>query len=244
MKKEEIIGSYNALREEVITTLDLYRTTMGESYPHYVPQNCMYNSDMRRSKDELESELRRRQNAITDMKEMMRKELAKRDMLSTEEGRKFIKELEEKKEAMHNNINIAAKELAGSFEKVLAKAGLSDWKVSATDGLFPVYDHIYFNIEMKNNRRASLSISINRKNGEWKMDVSSSLHCGANKTIQDRTEQYQQFKAYITICDACGIFQNWMETTYADSCKVFTKFLDDQDVLEEMIKNPAEYYNK
>lgn len=241
MKKFDIIVEYNGLASELRSAIDNYNTLTGEDYTKRFTNNIFYVMDSSRcmswGKDELERYLANRQHLIATCKRDTEVYQKTKDMKSTEEGRNFIKSLEDTREKLQKELDNVCETFRTDFDRLLSTVGLDKWGSNPKRGqVVPSFHTIYFDIYHTEQKWTNLHISINRKNCKWVMTVNCGLR-GSND-INDRTEQYQQFKAYVTICDNADTFQAWMETTYCELAHQAYDLMNQIDQLDEDIKYP------
>lgn len=241
MKKIEIISEYNNLAAELKTVTDNYNALTGEDYTRQFTNNIFYVMDPSRcmtwGKDELERYLANRQRLITNCKHDTDVYQKTEEMKSTEEGRNFIKMLEESRENYQKELDNLSEIFRTDFNRLLTTVGLDKWEIIPNRrDITPSFSTIYFDLYMKDVRYTNLHVTIDHKNGGWKMSVSCGLR--GISSIQDRDDQYHQFKAYVTICDNCDAFQAWMENTYCELAHQAYDLMNEIDRLDEDIKYP------
>lgn len=241
MKKFDIIVEYNSLASELRSAIDNYNAITGEDYTRRFTNNIFYVMDSSRcmawGKDELKRYLANRQHLIATCKRDTKVYQKTKDMKSTEEGRNFIKSLEDTREKLQKELDNVCETFRTDFDRLLSTVGLDKWCSNPKRSqVIPSFHTIYFDIYHTEQKWANLHISIDRKNCKWVMSVNCGLR-GSND-INDRTEQYQQFKAYVTICDNADTFQAWMENTYCELAHMAYDLMNRIDQLDEDIKYP------
>ena len=239
MKKFDIIVEYNSLESELRTAVANYNAVTGENYEDKF-NFCIFKKlgshCMSWSKDELESHLSNRLSIIANCKRDTEVYQKTKEMKSTDEGIAFIKMLESKKESLENKLTDVCETFTTEFDNLLESVGLKDWTMKhPSRHIVPSHRGNYFTIIKKGDFYTNLSISIENRD-DWKMTVNSSVRGSAD--IRDRSDQYQQFKAYITICDNCDVFQKWIETRYASLAHEAYDILVEIDKIDEDINHP------
>ena len=241
MKKFDIIVEYNSLASELRSAIDNYNALTGEDYTRQFTNNIFYVMDSSRcmtwGKDELERYLANRQRLIANCKRDTEVYQKTKEMKSTEEGRNFIKMMEEKRDKLQKELDNVCETFRTDFDRLLSTVGLDKWGSNPKrHQIIPSFHTIYFDIYHSEQKWANLHISIDHKLGKWVMSV----NCGLKGTsdINDRNEEYQQFKAYVTICDNADTFQAWMENTYCELAHQAYDLMDQIDQLDEDIKYP------
>jgi hypothetical protein len=241
MKKFDIIVEYNSLASELRSAIDNYNALTGEDYTRQFTNNIFYVMDASRcmtwGKSELERYLANRQRLIAKCKRDTEVYQNTKELKSTEEGRNFIKMLEESRENLQKELDNLSEIFRTDFNRLLGTVGLDKWTLIPTRrGVTPSFYTVYFDIYNTEQKWANLHISIDHKNCKWVMSVNCGLR-GSND-INDRGEQYQQFKAYVTICDNCDAFQAWMENTYCELAHQAYDLMNEIDRLDDDIKYP------
>ena len=241
MKKFDIIVEYNSLASELHAAIDNYNMITGEDYTRQFTNNIFYVMDSSRcmswGKDELERYLANRQRLIANCKRDTETYQNTKDMKSTEEGRNFIKSLEETREKLRKELDNVCEIFHTDFDRLLSTVGLDKWKSNlGRHQVVPSFSAVYFDIYHTEQKWANIHVSINHRDAKWVMTVNCGLRGSGD--INDRTEQYQQFKAYVTICDNADTFQAWMENTYCELAHQAYDLMNRIDRIEDDIKYP------
>lgn len=242
MKKSEIIEQYNSLGERVKEIHKLYVTTTNMEITGSIDGGYIMNSHWasRYSKDELEELLKNRMKFISRVEKELEIWKRTKDLKSTEEGRNFIKELEDKKKELEERIETSGKMLAMGFEYCLKKVGMEDWKVSRKEGIVPERSYVYFDIE-KEGIDARLSIIVDLHNIKG-MEVSSSLHCYGRKDISNFDENYWQFKGYTLIHENHEIFEDWVKKDFNYYDSELYRIREEIDKTDKILSDPTTEY--
>ena len=241
MKKFDIIVEYNSLASELRSAIDNYNALTGEDYTRQFTNNIFYVMDASRcmtwGKSELERYLANRQRLIAKCKRDTEVYQNTKELKSTEEGRNFIKMMEEKRDKLQKEFDNVCETFRTDFDRLLSTVGLDKWHSNpGRNQVIPSFHTVYFDIYHDDMKWANLHVSLDHKDAKWVM----SLNCGmrGSSDINDRTEQYQQFKAYVTICDNADTFQAWMENTYCELAHQAYDLMNQIDQLDEDIKYP------
>ena len=246
MKKSEIISAYNGLLPTLYEVADHYEATTGKKYQGMNMRN--YHSLGERAlvwgKDDLERHLYEVQKYITDIPKEEEIFIANKDFKGQDQGKLFIASLETKQHALIEKIKGVTKTFYESFNALLNSVGLSGWEIQSripNEDVFPyvmpTFRHSYFEIQKKDMPNATLHVTINRDKGEWKMEVSSSMHCRVGG-IHVKDEQYHQYKAYVTFHDFSLVFQTWMENNYAAMAKTIDELIEEVNKVDEQLRDP------
>ena len=246
MKKIEIISTYNSLLPTLYELADHYEAATGKKYQEMNMRN--YRSLGERAltwgKDALERHLYEVQRYITDIPKDEEIFIANRDFKESDQGTMFIANLESKQHALIERIKGVTKTFYESFNSLLNSVGLAGWEIpnripkeDTFPYVMPTFRRTFFDIQMKDMKNATLHVTIERNKGEWKMEVSSSMHCRVGG-IQVKDEQYHQYKAYVTIHDFSLVFQTWMENNYAAMAKTIDELIEEVNKVDEQLRDP------
>lgn len=245
MKKSDIISTHNALLNDIKAVLAEYEATTGHSYykadslisqlgPHTISWG----------KDYLQERLDERQKALTSIKEEAELYVKTEEMKASEEGKAFIASLKKRQDDIMDGLHQVSKEFVDSFNEMLAQAGLEDWKVvwypqdhSEMPRYIPCFHHMSFDLWMEKSKCYSrVHISINHDRDGWEMQVSTGLQGGT--TLGKPSEEFECFKAYVTIAEHHKAFQIWMETTYRELASKAYDLLNDLQKADEDVHDP------
>lgn len=243
MKKSDIINEYNSLTQILLDYLEEYKRVTGKEWEGCVKTGRMAPAMMNIYKDELERELCRRKHTIHSIRRGIENWKRTEDLKSTEEGRMFIKNLEDEMMSLEKKIEEIGEELSVSFEGCLMKAGMRDWKVSRKNKIIPENSYVYFEIEKEDMKYASLNICVDLQNSRG-MEVSSSIHCGGRKNISDFDENYWQFKGYTLIHENHEVFNHWMDKDFRAANIDVRNIRDRIEKIETILKDPMTEYEK
>lgn len=239
MTKSQIITEYNSLTSTINNEVTNYRTITGRDWKGSPRLGSMGGSYMSLSKDELERLLLMRRSSIYSIREAIENWKRTEEILSTEEGKNFVQGLMDELEMRKNEITKTRDEITKKFNDTLNKIGL-DWSVAY--GLIgPSYYGCCFDIHMNGKHNwCRLSIHIEKKSSKWVMEVNSAT--SGSSDIFARDDQYERFKAYVTICDNAPEFQEFMDHEFHAATARVHDLLERVDELKEMIVSPADYY--
>jgi len=245
MKKSDIIDAHNALLNKLKTVLAEYKALTGLDYPkadYLISQLGPYT--MNWGKESLQNRLNERQNAIITIPQEADIYVKTEEMKSSEEGQAFIASLEKCQTDILAEIHNLSKDFVAKFNEMLAICGLKDWEIvtyknlekNALPHILPSFGKEFFDIVKKDMMYARVHIHIGCDHGEWKMSVAAGINGGT--VLGENGEEYQQFKAYITICDHAKAFQIWMNNTYNKMAEQMKSLLAALDKADEAVRDP------
>ena len=242
MKKSDIITTYNNLLPELKKQIERYNTVTGEKY-HTIgfalavmgPQHMNY------TKDDLEMKLNNRDSLIRKVVNDIQNYINIQNMKSSEAGRLFIQSMEDRKKELDDKLPEISCRFVSSFNELLHSIGLTDWEILQEE--IPSYSTLYTELYNTNSRYGRLRCSIFFKDGQFRMDLSSSM-CGSKEITCKDHFQYQQFKAYVTIFDNCDIVNKWLNTTYKEIAKEVSAINEELTDLEDSLENPYDAWMK
>lgn len=181
-----------------------YKNVTGKNVSY---QYNIYKLDKRylkHSKYELEKILNTRKNLMVEFTQKAMNFIENERFLSIEEGKTFVKELDEKFEKVKDERASVCKQIVKDFNKMLEQIGLIGWETVPYEvrSIQPRYEYTPFEISKRldDDDFANLHIYISYENKKFEMCVGSSVS-GADNINDNEKMQYQQFKAYVTIFD-------------------------------------------
>lgn len=250
MKKADIISAYNGLAPQLKKALANYQTVIGKEHPSAGSMMRPLNPNaMNWGKDILESMLRNRERDIKKLNETAGNYVKNQTFLATEEGKEFVASMKEREKELRQEIRQVAEEFQAGINKTLASVGLEGWEIAvrpAKDDEWPKYlptfRTLYFDIRMKDNPYAYLHVTIEHtaEGCGWKMSLNSCMRGEQDITVKD--EQYQQFKAYVTICEHPIVFESWMSTIYCELAHKAGDLINELDKIIDSLQNPYDTY--
>jgi hypothetical protein len=244
MKKSDIIDTHNALLPEIKTVLADYKDITGMDYPKADSLLSQLGPHtMNWGKEFLQERLDYRQKALTSIKEEAEIYVKTEELKSSEKGQEFIASLKKRQNDIMDSLHQVSKEFADKFNEMLTLAGLEDWKVvwrpqdhSEMPHLLPSFHHEYFDIWMEKSKYSRVHITINHDRDGWEMNVSTGLQGGT--TLGKPSDEFNCFKAYVTICEHSRAFQIWMENTYRDLASKAYDLLNELEKADEDVRDP------
>ena len=245
MKKSDIITAHNTLLPEIKASLAEYKALTGLDHPKAdTLVNQLGPHTMNWGKEFLQERLDYRQKALTSIKEEAEIYVKTEELKSSEKGQEFIASLKKRQNDIMDSLHQVSKEFADKFNEMLALVSLEDWQVvwypkdhSEMPHLLPSFHHEYFDIWMKKSSKYSrVHITINHDRNGWEMNVSTGLQGGT--TLGKSSEEFDCFKAYVTICEHARAFQIWMETTYRDLASKAYDLLNELEKADEDVRDP------
>lgn len=243
MKKSDIINTYNSLLPELKKQVERYSTITGENYTtRGFSLDVMSPHHMNYTKDDLERKLLNRERLIRKVIDDTQNYINTQDMKSTESGRLFIQSMEDRKKELTDRLSEISRQFVTSFNELLNRIGMPDWKLFYENPI-PGYSTIYIDIFQSTTRAARLRCSIFFKDGQFHMDLSSSM-CGSKEITCKEHFQYQQFKAYVNIFDHCEIVNKWLNTTYKELAKEVSGINSVLNELNDNLENPYDAWMK
>lgn len=245
MKKSDIIDTHNALLPEIKTALAEYKALTGKDYPKadsLISQLGPHT--MNWGKEFLQERLDYRRRALTSIKEEAEVYVKTEELKASEEGQAFITSLKKRQADILAEIHNLSKDFVAKFNEMLTICGLEDWEVVTYKNLEkntlpyirPSFSKEFFDIVKKDMMYARVHIHIGCDHGEWKMSVGAGINGGT--VLGENGEEYEQFKAYITICDHAKAFQIWMNDTYNKMAGQMKSLLADLDKADEDVRDP------
>ena len=101
----------------------------------------------------------------------------------------------------------------------------------------PSFHHESFDIWMDKFKCYSrVHITINHDRNGWEMQVSTGLQGGT--TLGKPGEEFECFKAYVTISEHSRAFQIWMETTYRELASKAYDLMEELNKADEDVRDP------
>jgi hypothetical protein len=245
MKKSDIIDTHNALLNKLKTVLDEYKTLTGLDHPKadtLVNQLGPYT--MNWGKEFLQKRLDERQNAIITIPQEAELYVKTEELKSSEKGKEFIASLAKRQSDILAEIHNVSNDFVTKFNEMLTICGLEDWEIVTYKNLekdtlpyiLPSFSKEFFDIVKKDMMYARVHIHIGCDHGEWKMSVAAGINGGT--VLGENGEEYEQFKAYITICDHAKAFQIWMNDTYNKMAGQMKSLLTSLDKADEAVRDP------
>jgi hypothetical protein len=245
MKKSDIIDAHNALLNDIKTVLAEYKAITGQDHPkadHLISQLGPYT--MNWGKGFLQNRLDERRIAIITIPQEADIYVKTKEMKSSEKGQEFIASLKKRQDDIIESLHKVSKEFVDGFNKMLALTGLENWKVvwypqEATAPMpryIPSFHHEYFDIWMEKSKYARVHITINHGRDGWEMNVSTGLQGGT--TLGKAGDEYDCFKAYVTIVEHSSAFQIWMENDYRELASKAYDLMEELNKADEDVRDP------
>lgn len=245
MKKSDIIATHNALIDELKAVLAEYKTITGQAYPQadsLISQ--LHSSAINWGKEFLQERLYMRQKAITRIPQETDIYVKTKEMKASEEGQAFISSLKKRQADILAEIHNVSKDFVAKFNEMLAICGLEDWEMITYKNLEkntlpyirPSFSNENFDIMKKGMMHARVHINIRHNYEGWKINVAAGISGGTVLGLAG--EEYEQFKAYITICDHAKAFQIWVDDTYNKMAGQMKSLLADLDKADEAVRDP------
>ena len=244
MKKSDIIDAHNALLSEIKTVLAEYKTLTGLDHPKAdTLVNQLGPHTMNWGKEFLQERLDYRQRMLRQIPEEAEIYVKTEEMKSSEEGQAFIASLKKRQDDIMDSLHQVSKEFVDGFNKMLALAGLENWKVvwypkdhSEMPRYIPSFHHEYFDIWMEESKYARVHITINHGRDGWEMQVSTGLQGGT--TLGKAGDEFDCFKAYVTIVEHSRAFQIWMENDYRELASKAYDLMEELNKADEDVRDP------
>ena len=244
MKKSDIIDAYNALLPEINTVLAEYKKLTGMDYPKASTLLSQLGPHtMNWGKDFLQERLAERQIALINIPQEAEIYVKTEELKASEDGQAFIASLKKRQDDIMESLHQVSKEFVDKFNEMLALAGLEDWKIvwrpqekSEMPRYIPSFHHEYFDIWMDKSKYSRVHITINHDRDGWEMQVSTGLQGGT--ILGKPSDEFNCFKAYVTICEHAKAFQIWMENTYRELASKAYDLLNELNKVDEDIRDP------
>ena len=245
MKKSDIIIAHNDLLNDIKAVLAKYETTTGHSYPKadsLISQ--LHSSAISWGKEFLQQRLAERQVAIVTIPQEAELYVKTEEMKASEEGKEFIASLKKRQDDIMDSLHQVSKEFVDGFNEMLVQIGLENWKMvwypqdrSEMPRYIPSFHYESFDIWMeKSSKYSRVHIYINNDRNGWEMQVSTGLQGGT--TLGKPGDEFDCFKAYVTIVEHSRAFQIWMENTYRELASKAYDLLEELNKVDEDVRDP------
>lgn len=244
MKKSDIIDAHNALLNDIKKVLAEYKDLTGHDY--YKAESLLSQlgpHTMNWGKEFLQERLAERQIALINIPQEAEIYVKTEELKSSDEGQAFIASLKKRQDDIMDSLHKVSKEFVDGFNEMLTLAGLEDWKMvwypqdhSEMPRYIPSFHHEYFDIWMEKSKYSRVHITINHDRDGWEMQVSTGLQGGT--TLGKSSDEFNCFKAYVTICEHAKAFQIWMENTYRELAAKAYDLMEELNKADEDVRDP------